>query len=154
MADGQPGPRAFIGDGPWPFRESVLPANTTTALRATQFGLEAWAAVDPAVRSTQAGLEVWTSSTIADPGIQKQARLGPVGLLGVPPRKFREGAGSFGGFSSFVGPNITTGQQCTQAGLEVWCTQNPTERCTQAGLEVWCKIASAFTPPPFLWVVV
>lgn len=56
----------------------------------------------------------------------RQGMQGPRGLLGVPPRRFRE-------------RTLLTQTQArfTQVGWETWGTSNPDARFTQVGWEVW-----------------
>lgn len=69
-----------------------------------------------------------------DPGVPdwSQSSIGPRGLLGIPPRKFRERILP-------ISPVVTsTEARFTQAGLEAWTkTTTPNTHFTQAGLEIW-----------------
>ena len=54
--------------------------------------------------------------------------LGPRGLLGIPPRTFREK-------TSFAGD--TTHARITQVGFGSWSNFNPVARVTQVNVAVW-----------------
>src|SRR5258708_32984790 len=54
---------------------------------------------------------------------------GPVGLLGIPPRVFRERSVTSFGSSSQA--------RSTQAGIEAWTVSDPRLLATQAGLDAW-----------------
>jgi len=106
-------PRGFLGFPARRFRERTLPFETTT--RIVQVGLEPWVVDTPELQVYQVGLEAWTAA----PGkisFERRARLGPAGILGIRPRRFRERSGEIG----FVPAALATDLQIFQAGIEVW----------------------------------
>ncbi len=103
----------------------------------TQAGLEPWALYTPTVNIYQVGLEVWIPASPAPDPINRRAKLGPRGFLGIPPRRFRESRN----FAEQPAPG--TEVDIYQVGLEPWVQDTPEAQITQVGLEPWVKDVAA-----------
>jgi hypothetical protein len=62
----------------------------TPVLRVPNAAIEPWVQDNPELRVLQVVLEVWGLTALATIVVQPRAELGPRGLLGIPPRRFRE----------------------------------------------------------------